>query len=80
MKRDISQIEIEKPPSIGIAVPVIKFEASLAKKIAIPSKSCGFPYLLIGVLLKIFLSKSGIFVRAFSVSGVSIHPGRKQLT
>ena len=48
-----------KPPSTGIATPVIKSLSELPKNFAIPAKSAGSPHLPAGVLSSALSKKSG---------------------
>ena len=54
------QIENEKPPSTGIAVPVTKSDAGLARKIAMPAKSSGVPQRPAGTRPKILSLTDGV--------------------
>lgn len=48
-----AQIAIVMPPSATSVCPVMKAEASLARKTAAPARSCGVPQRFIGVRLRI---------------------------
>jgi hypothetical protein len=65
---------------MGIAVPVTKSDAALARKVAIPAKSSGEPQRFAGVRVITRSFKPSICVRAVAVRSVSIHPGKIALT
>jgi hypothetical protein len=66
---------IEYPPSTGIAAPVTKSEALLARNTASPARSAGTPHLPAGVLASTRSFSPATCSRAPCVSSVSIHPG-----
>src|SRR5262249_46088363 len=67
---------IEYPPSTGIAVPVIKSEAVLARNTVTPSKSSPLPQRAAGVRASTRSFNPGKCSRGAGVRSVSIHPGR----
>ncbi len=70
----------EKPPSTGIAIPVTKSEAWLARKIAPPLRSSGSPHRPAGVLASTFSFIPDISFLAIKVSSVLIKPGKMAFT
>ena len=50
----------EKPPSTGMAVPVTKSEAGLARKIAMPARSSGVPQRPAGIRYNILSLTDGV--------------------
>src|SRR5271156_1977283 len=73
-------IAIEKPPSTGIAVPVTKLDASLARNAATPDMSRGTPQRPSGVRFSTLSCSPVTCCRARFVRSVSIHPGSTALT
>src|SRR6478672_7194297 len=73
-------IELEKPPSTGSAVPVTKLLAGLQRKTAAPARSSGSPQRRAGVRLTTRSCNSGMLRRAPRVRSVLIQPGRMLLT
>lgn len=62
--------------SAGMAVPVTKSDARLARKTALPAKSSGTPRRTAGVHARTRSCRPGNSVRACRVRSVSIQPGR----
>src|SRR5215510_12545779 len=73
-------IDEEKPPSTGMAVPVTKSLAGLHRKTAVPARSAGVPQRRAGVRSTTFSCRPAMLLRARTVRSVSIHPGRMQFT
>src|SRR5262249_52866883 len=75
-QRQTSQPMMEKPPSMGIAVPVTKSEAADARKTEIPAKSSIAPQRAAGVRASTRSCRPFTSTRARLVRSVSIQPGR----
>src|ERR1019366_7560979 len=73
-------IAMENPPSTAIAVPVTKFDASLARKAATPDMSRGTPQRPSGVRFSTLSCSPVTCWRARFVRSVSIHPGNTAFT
>lgn len=73
-------IAIEKPPSTGIAAPVTKSDAELARNAATPAMSSAVPHLPCGVRFSTLSCRPCTCCRARFVSSVSIQPGSTALT
>src|SRR5207237_4293598 len=75
-----AQLLIAYPPSTGIAVPVTKSDAALARNTAMPSMSSIVPQRPAGVRDSTLSCRPFTCLRAFCVSSVSIQPGNTALT
>src|SRR5882762_8823876 len=75
-----AQPRTEYPPSTGIAVPVTKSDAALARKTATPAMSSIVPQRPAGVRRSTLSWRSGTWRRAPRVSSVSIQPGSTAFT
>src|ERR1700728_1439863 len=71
---------MEKPPSTGIAVPVTKSDAELARNAATPAMSPGVPHLACGVRFSTLSCSPCTCCRARLVRSVSIQPGNTAFT
>ncbi len=72
--------KVRTTPSTGIAVPVTKSEAGLARNAAIPAMSPGTPQRAAGVRFSTRSCSPSTSRRARRVKSVSIHPGNTAFT